>query len=317
MIQPIAWHVLAGFRCVDAVTSSSVLRPLLVTARQLQLRRNRSGVFAVMNAPNLAAYAQSLIPPAPWPTASTTYEIAIEDPSLQYLPRRANIQVPQPLPPTVIPGVTVPPATTISATTTQATVPTTTAAGPTTTPAPSTTNAALTTAAGTTPAPGTTASGPPPLPPLSVPQQVLSIPQQVVLYPSPSAPVGPNWALVRVYVVNNANPPQALFGAVVQVAIAGHSPLTGVTNKNGEALLAAQGLGLTFNADSTGAVTETTTAATVTAWFDKANLNPPPGWVSNPDDTLLNLSSPTWNSTSQPVQLEPKRTSFVNLTIPM
>lgn len=310
MIQPIAWHVLAGFRCVDAVTSSSVLRPLLVTAKPLQLRRNRSGVFAVMNAPNLAAYAQSLTPPAPWPTATTTYEIAIEDPSLLYLPRRANIQVPQPLPPTVIPGVTVPPATTVSATTTQGTTPTTTAAGPTTTPAPSTTNAAPTTAAGTTPAPSTTASGPPPLPPLS-------IPQQVVLYPSPSAPVAPNWALVRVYVVNNAVPPQALLGAVIQVAIAGRTPLTGVTNKNGEALLAAQGLGLTFNADSAGAVTETTTAATVTAWFDKANLKPSPGWIPNPDDILLNLSSPTWNTTSQPVQLEPKRTSFVNLTIPM
>jgi hypothetical protein len=261
-----------------------------VTTQQLELRRNRSGVFAVTDAPGLATYTQSLTP-ASWPAAASTYEITIQDPSLRYLARRANIQVPQPLPPVVIPG----------ATTTTA-LPTTTAAGttPTTTAAPATTATPTTTAQG----------APPALPPLT-------IPQGIVLYPSPQAPVAPNWAVVRAYVVNNAAPPLALFGAVIQLAISGKQPLTGVTNENGEALLAAQGLGLTFNADSTGAVTEATTAATVTAWFDPATLTQPPDWIPNPDDILLNLSNTQLKSASQAVQLEPKRTAFVNLTISM
>ncbi len=308
MNETLAWHVLAGFRCVDAITSGSVLRPLRVSAKRLHLRRNRSGVFAVMDAPGLAGYTQS-VTPASWPAGSTAYEIAIQDPSLRYLPRRANIQVPQPLPPTVTPGVTVPPTTTVSPSTTQGTTPTTTAAAPTTTSS-TTTAAPTTTAPGTTPSPTTTVAGPPSLPPLT-------IPQQVVLYPSPLAPLAPNWAVVRAYVMNNGNPPQALFGAVVQVAIAGKIPLTGVTNENGEALLAALGLGLTFNADSTGGVTETTTAATVTAWFDPTTLTQPPGWIPNPDNILQNLSSTQWLSASEAVQLEPKRTAFVNLTIAM
>ena len=295
MKETIAWHVLAGFRCVDSITSASVSSPLKVTAPPLALRQNRNGVFAVMNAPNLAAYTQSLVP-ASWPNTATGYEIAIEDPSLRYLPRRASIQVPQPLPANAVAGTTAAPSTTAS--------PTTTAAGPTTTPGTTPT----TTAAATTPAPSTTAAGPQPLPPLTTPQQV-------VLYPSPNAPLQPNWAVVRVFVVNNATPPQPLYAAVVQAAISGRTPLTGVTNENGEALLAAQGLGLTFNEDDTGAVVETATAMTVTATFNPATLAQPAGWIPNPDDILLNLSSPQWKSASQAVQLEPKQTTYVNLTI--
>jgi hypothetical protein len=299
----VAWHVLAGFRCVDAITSNSVLDPLRVTAQQLQLRRNRSGVFAVMSTPNLVVDA---LIPSSWPAAPTAYEIAIEDPTLRYLPRRASIQVPQPLPPTVMPGTTTSTTTTSTSTTVSPTTsPTTTVAGPTTTPGATPT----TTAAGTSPLPTTAAQGRSPLPPLTVPQQV-------VLYPSPGAPVAPNWAVVRVYVVNNAIPPQPLFGAVVQAAISAQSILTGVTNRNGEALLAAHGLGVTFNASNTGAVIETATAATVTGWFDPT-IPTPPGWIPNPDDILQNLPSPRFKSASQTVMLEPKRTTFVNLTISM
>lgn len=81
MNETLAWHVLAGFRCVDAITSGSVSGPLRVTAEPLQLHRNRGGVFAVMDAPGLAGYTQSLIP-ASWPAGPAAYEIVIQDPSL-------------------------------------------------------------------------------------------------------------------------------------------------------------------------------------------------------------------------------------------
>ncbi len=147
----------------------------------------------------------------------------------------------------------------------------------------------------------------------------MTTPQSVVLYPTPAVPVAPNWAVIRVSVVSNATPPAPLPWAVIQVASSGNPTATGLTNENGEALLAVPGLGLKLSSSSTGAVTEATTPATVTAVFDPATLGQPKGWVSNPDDILLQLASPspTWKSASQPVQLGPGQTVFVALTISM
>ena len=89
-------RVLGGFQCVDAITLGSIIEPLKVSSSQLLLRPNRSGVYAVWDAPGLRKYT-SFDPLLPWPDP-TAFEIAIEDPSLFYLPRRGNIQVPQPLP---------------------------------------------------------------------------------------------------------------------------------------------------------------------------------------------------------------------------
>jgi hypothetical protein len=100
-------RVLGGFQCVDAITNQSIVGPLRVSSTELSIRPNRSGVYAVWDGPNLRKYT-SFIPPAPWP-APSPFEIAIEDPSLFYLPRRGNIQVPQPLPGT--PALAAPPYT--------------------------------------------------------------------------------------------------------------------------------------------------------------------------------------------------------------
>lgn len=102
-------HVLAGFCCVDAITSASVVSSLSVVAEPLSLRRNASGIFAVMDAPGIDRNStQMLIPdPASWP-GPTSYEITIQDPSLRYLSRRATIQVPQPLPPIINRGGSTP-----------------------------------------------------------------------------------------------------------------------------------------------------------------------------------------------------------------
>jgi len=80
-------------------------------------------------------------------------------------------------------------------------------------------------------------------------------------------------------------------------------------------LIAIPGLGLELSSSSTGSVTETTTPATITAWFDPSVLSQPAGWVANPDDILTNLSSAQWKSASQSVQLGPGQTVYANLTI--
>jgi hypothetical protein len=317
MKENIDRHALAGFRCVDAVTKTSITAPLAVNAQPLTVHRNRSGVFAVMDAPGISrSQTQPLIPdPAVWPKP-TSYEITIQDPSQQFLPRKADIQVPQPLPAPVTRGTTLapPPTTTPQLTTT--TPPVSTTAPGTTTPPVSTTPQPTTTVppVSTTPQPTTTLpsttttmQGASPQPP------PLTTPQTVVLYPSPAGAVPQNWAVVRASVANNATPPQPLPGVVVQVLGA-----TGVTNSLGEALLAVPGPGLQPSSNSTGPVFETNATATVTAWCDKSLLKKPPGWISNPDDILTTLSTGPWQIASQPgVLLAPGQTTFVVLTIPM
>jgi hypothetical protein len=89
-------RVLGGFQCVDAVTSESIADPLKVMSDVLTLRPNRSGVFAVWDAPGLRDYT-AFDPLLPWPRP-VTFEIGIQDPGGRYLPRRVKIDVPQPLP---------------------------------------------------------------------------------------------------------------------------------------------------------------------------------------------------------------------------
>jgi hypothetical protein len=274
MSESVDRRVLAGFVCRDAVTSSSIPDPLTVTAPDLVLRRNRSGIFAVMSvkgAPSLDALTDDFVAPTDpnaWPPPSS-YEITIQDPASQYLPRRAKIAAPQPLPAALPPTAT-------------------------TTMAPSTTGQ------------GSAASLPP-----------VTTPQSVVLYPTTAAPPALNWAVVRVAVVNNATPPAPLQWAVIQVVSAGNPTATGITNDIGEAMLALPGLGLKLSSSSTGAVTESTTAAILNAWFDPTTLNQPKGWFSNPDDILLNLATPNplWKSATQAIQLSPGETVQVNITI--
>ena len=253
MSENVDRRVLAGFRCVDAITGRTVLESLSVDAAPLAVRRNNSGIFAVVDGPKMTqATLQFLAPPAAsWPP-TTKFPIAIQDPGFSYLPRRATIGVPQPLP------------------------------GSAATP-----------------------DGVPPLP----------TPQDILLFPTPAALISPNWAVVRVSVVSNASTPAPLPWAVIQVQLTGNPPAQGLTDSNGEALLAVKGLGLTLSSSGSGSVTETTTAATVAAWFDPSSLKQRPGWVSNPDDILGNLSSTQWKKASQSVQLGPGQTVFVTLTI--
>jgi hypothetical protein len=132
------------------------------------------------------------------------------------------------------------------------------------------------------------------------------VPQPVSLYPSPAAAVGPNWAVIRASVtLSGTTPAQGLPWAYLQVVQTSNNAVlaTGVTDSNGEALLAVIGLTVQPNTSGSGPVTTSVTPATVTAYFDPTSLNQPSGWISDPDDIASNLSNPALKSSSQTVQL--------------
>jgi hypothetical protein len=252
-------RTLGGVQCIDAITSASIVDPLMVSSPVLLLRPNLSGVYAIMDGPQFHQFTTEFIP-ASWPSPSN-FEITILDPSNRYLPRRSVIQVPQPLP---------------------------------TNPPPAT--------------PPFTASS----------QQVISYgPQQVTLYRGPAAPLGLNWAVVRVSVMSNANPPVALPWAVLQILNGATVMTTGVSDANGEALLAIAGLGLQVSTSPGGPVTEVTTAFTVKAWFDPASLTQSADWVPNPDIILQSLGSASWKTGSAAIQIGPGQTVYAPLTVSM
>lgn len=131
-------------------------------------------------------------------------------------------------------------------------------------------------------------------------------PQPVRLYPSPSAPVGPNWAVIHASVVKSgSNPPQGLPWAVLQITRDSDRSVlaTGQADARGEALLAVLGLSTKPNTSGTGPVTVSTVPATVTAFFDPTVLSRPASWIPNPDDILSNLSNAALKSSAQSLPL--------------
>jgi len=209
-------RVLGGFVMVDAITNASVTSALSVTSTQLKLRANRSGIYAIFDAPGFSALNTQFIPvTAQWPAsaaAAPSFEVSVQDPTLRYLPRRAQVGAPQPL-------------------------------------------------------------------------ASLGTPQRVALYPSASAGVALNWAVIRAAVTGSKG--QGLPWAVVRALKSDNSvAATGVTDARGEALLAVPGLGAQISDSGSGPVTVGTTAVTVQAWFDPSVLKQPAGWIPNPDDIL-------------------------------
>jgi hypothetical protein len=151
---------------------------------------------------------------------------------------------------------------------------------------------------------------------VQAPQNLTAVftPRQFVLYPSPSAEVAPNWAVVRASVRNAAG--DGLPWAVVRVTRSDDTvAATGMSDSRGEALLAVTGLGVQVSASSTGAVTETTIPVTAQAWFDPGVLSQPAGWVPNPDDILLNLSNPALKTATITGALGARQTLFADITI--
>ena len=250
MSENVDRRILGAFVCVDAIMDSATLPaipvtppPLLTPPPQWTIRSNQGGAYVIFDGPGFEPQTDDFIPSGPWPPTPATLEVALQDPSLRYLPRRAQVKAPLPVP--VIP------------------------------PIPATPN--------------------------------VFVPQRVKLYPSAAAPYGPNWATIHASVSKaGSNPVQGLPWAVLRVLRVSDSSVlaTGVTGPNGEALLAVVGLTLQVNTSGGGAVTVSTTPATVTAFFDPSVLKQPPGWIPDPDDILNNLANPALVvSTAQPVQL--------------
>jgi hypothetical protein len=98
LVDRVDRRVLGGFFFSDAVTGASILDPLIVRNTQLQLRLNRSGVYAIFNAPGFGQLSAEFDVQPDWPTANgPSFEITVLDPSLRYLARRAMVQAPQAL----------------------------------------------------------------------------------------------------------------------------------------------------------------------------------------------------------------------------
>ena len=83
-------RVLGGFVFVDAITNESIASPLQVTSDQLRVKANHSGIYAVFAGPGFAPLTNQFIPSGTW-AALANFEIAVSDPSLRYLARRAQI----------------------------------------------------------------------------------------------------------------------------------------------------------------------------------------------------------------------------------
>ena len=89
-------RVLGGFFFADSITGSSIVAPLSISNTSFQLRVNRSGVYAIFNAPGYSKLTTEFDVQSDWPAANgPALEITVQDPSLRYLARRATVQVPQ------------------------------------------------------------------------------------------------------------------------------------------------------------------------------------------------------------------------------
>lgn len=95
--QSVDRRVLGGFVFVDAITNRSVAGSLVATSTEMQVKMNRSGIYAILNAPGFSDRTSQFIP-TDWPTTSPSFEVSVQDPSLYYLPRRAQVKALQPLP---------------------------------------------------------------------------------------------------------------------------------------------------------------------------------------------------------------------------
>lgn len=94
-------------------------------------------------------------------------------------------------------------------------------------------------------------------------------PVVVPLYPSASAPVGANWAVLRVSLTETASG-DALGGALLRVHANGNVLARGLTDWRGEALVPVVGVPVTTFSDDANAVVITEIGVTLHAAFDPA-----------------------------------------------
>jgi hypothetical protein len=97
MNESVDRRILGAFVCVDAISGSSVVPAVPVTAPQWAVTPNRSGIYVIFDGPGLDLLTGQFLPSGTWP-APVSFEVTLQDPTLRYLPRRANVQAPLAVP---------------------------------------------------------------------------------------------------------------------------------------------------------------------------------------------------------------------------
>jgi len=90
-------RVLAAFVCTDALTGSSIARPMMATAPAWNVKPNRSGVYVIFDGPGFDAMTGQFIPAGAWP-AAVSLAVMLQDPQQQYQPRVAMVNAPVSVP---------------------------------------------------------------------------------------------------------------------------------------------------------------------------------------------------------------------------
>jgi hypothetical protein len=91
-------RILGAFICIDAITGSSVVPAVPVTPPpQWTVRPNHSGTYVIFDGPGFEKQSDDFPLSTTWPP-SVQFEVSLQDPSLYYLPRRAQVSAPLPVP---------------------------------------------------------------------------------------------------------------------------------------------------------------------------------------------------------------------------
>jgi len=129
-------------------------------------------------------------------------------------------------------------------------------------------------------------------------------PLDVALFPGPAAVLGFNWAVIRLSVTKGASRIGVPWAMLRLTRDSDAAVLaTGMSDRQGEAVLAVPGIGQSTNISDEGDVLTTTVAATVTAYVDPANLARTDTWLPDPDDVLNDLANPVLKTLTQAVKI--------------
>lgn len=255
-------RVLGALRCLDASTGAGIETPLQVQVDGARIRRNRSGLYVLVQADSLATHEGAFDePPALPAVGSVAFTASIEDPSGRYLPRLATFALPRdPLP----------------------------------------ANAAL---AGS-----------------------LFRAIQVPMYPAGVAPLGANWAVLRVSVRDGASG-DALGGALLRVRSGGQVMALGLSDWRGEALVPVPGVPATTWSEDPEAVVVNEIAAQLDGAFDaltgtrvsaaQVQAGQAPGTLPRVDPQDLETRFALLPNATQALQLASGRSQSVLLTLAM
>lgn len=97
MNENIDRRILGAFRCIDAVTGTLVTDALSIGSAPWVVKPNRSSIYVIFDGPGFHSVTTDFVPANP-PTSTAKFDITIQDPGNQYLPRRATINAPVTVP---------------------------------------------------------------------------------------------------------------------------------------------------------------------------------------------------------------------------